>query len=475
MKSVDSPWASIYYGPLLFAVPIPDENSNQEAADAHYQYALDLAAGEASRIRVVRQPMPAKWNWPLAAPLQLSVRMREFDWHPAETEPIPKRPVEGGKPVQVSLVPYGCTKFRVSVLPVTEHAWDGHDAHDREWPTVHPPGDLRRLHAGLQQCRQTGTYVNLGTARSVTVSSFRSNHRHAFHRSACQLCQRRHVVPATGRAPLRYNLISATRIYRRSLMDRRRFVQTVAGTSALAQVGALAQPSAPRTHIYRLDYFYYRQGDQVNRLNQFFTSQTPLFTKHMRVFGVFTAVMAPHAQTMMVLSGFARAEDMAAAAAAIEGDPGYRQAHTEFEMGPQAPFDSAQRVLLLATPFSPEIVPPTEKPKSPRYFELRIYHSPTQRQLALLHERFAGPEIQIFHRSGVHPILYADTIIGPDLPNLTYVIPFASLADREKAWDAFGADPDWARVRTESIARGGEIVNYNNISLWRATAYSPIQ
>ena len=93
----------------------------------------------------------------------------------------------------------------------------------------------------------------------------------------------------------------------------------------------------------------------------------------------------------------------------------------------------------------------------------------------MLHERFAGPEIQIFHGSGVHPILYADTIAGPDLPNLIYLIPFASLADREKAWDAFGADSEWVKVRTESIARGGQIVNYNNISLWRSTAYSPIQ
>ena len=118
---------------------------------------------------------------------------------------------------------------------------------------------------------------------------------------------------------------------------------------------------------------------------------------------------------------------------------------------------------------------PAEKPKTPRYFELRIYHSPTLRQLAMVHERFAGPEIRIFHRSGVRPILYADTIIGPDLPNLTYLIPFASLADRERAWDAFNSDPEWVKVRAESIARGGQIVNYNNISLWRATDYSPIQ
>lgn len=259
-------------------------------------------------------------------------------------------------------------------------------------------------------------------------------------------------------------------------MDRRSFI-TAAGLNLMAQIAVPieAQTQAARTTLYRIDYFYYRQGDQVNRLNQFFSSQVPLFVKHMRALGIFTGIFAPHAQTMMVLSGFANANDELAAAESIEADPGYRKAHAEFEKGAEPPFDSAQRVLLRATSFSPGIVRPAEQPRTPRYFELRIYHSPTLRQLAMVHERFAGPEIRIFHRSGIHPIMYADTIIGPDLPNLTYLIPFASLADREKAWDAFNSDPEWVKVRAESIERGGQIVNYNNISLWRATAYSPIQ
>jgi hypothetical protein len=257
-------------------------------------------------------------------------------------------------------------------------------------------------------------------------------------------------------------------------MDRRSFVESVAGAGMLSQADE-AQPSATRTRLYRFDYFYYRQGGQPTRLHQFLSSQTPLFTKHLRAFGVFTPVMAPHTQTTLVLSGFSSFENMAAAEASIEADPGYRKAHEEMEAGSEPPFDSLQRVLLQATEFSPEIVPLPEKAKSARYFEMRVYHSPTERQLAMLHERFAGPEIRIFHRSGVNPILYANTIAGPEMANLTYIIPFATLADREKAWAAFGADPEWAKVRDESIARGGQIVDYQNMSLWRAAPFSPIQ
>ena len=256
-------------------------------------------------------------------------------------------------------------------------------------------------------------------------------------------------------------------------MERRFFIQSLAGAGMMSQAGA--QESSLKTRFSLLDYFHYRQGDQATRLTQFFSSQTPLIGKRIRTFGVFTGVLTPQVQTLMTLSGFASFEEMAAAARDIESDAGYQKAHEELERGADPPYDTLQRVLLQATDFSPEIVPLAEKPKSPRYFELRVYHSPTRRQLQLLHERFTGAEIPIFHRSGVHPLLYTDTLIGPEMPNLTYLIPFATLAEREKAWDAFNADPEWIKARADSIARGGQIVDYNNISMWRATAFSPIQ
>jgi uncharacterized protein len=55
----------------------------------------------------------------------LSVQTREFDWQPREVLPLPKEPVKGGRRAKVLLVPYGCTKFRVSMFPVSEAAWAG--------------------------------------------------------------------------------------------------------------------------------------------------------------------------------------------------------------------------------------------------------------------------------------------------------------------------------------------------------------
>lgn len=67
--------------------------------------------------------MPHHWDWPLEAPLVLKVPVQAFDWNPTDTHALPDRPVTGTASELVRLVPYGCTKFRVSMFPVTARAW----------------------------------------------------------------------------------------------------------------------------------------------------------------------------------------------------------------------------------------------------------------------------------------------------------------------------------------------------------------
>ena len=61
------------------------------------------------------------------------------------------------------------------------------------------------------------------------------------------------------------------------------------------------------------------------------------------------------------------------------------------------------------------------------------------------------------------------------MPNLTYLIPFENLAAREKAWDAFGADAEWVKVRKESIEKYGQISSVVQISIFKAAEYSPVR
>jgi hypothetical protein len=122
-----APYASVSYGPLLFALPIPDTtNANTPDAAAKWKYAVDVQ-GEKLQLDIVmeRQPMPAKWDWPLASPLMLRAHAVAIDWNPAPKEPrLPSEPIaKPERPESITLIPYGCTKFRVSMFPVTERAW----------------------------------------------------------------------------------------------------------------------------------------------------------------------------------------------------------------------------------------------------------------------------------------------------------------------------------------------------------------
>jgi len=127
-----------------------------------------------------------------------------------------------------------------------------------------------------------------------------------------------------------------------------------------------------------------------------------------------------------------------------------------------------------ATTYSPALHPAAEG-AAPRYFEYRLYQAANAAQMKPLHERFAGPEIPIFHRCGIHPALYAETTAGVKMPNLVYLTPFASLAEREQSWSTFRADPEWVRVRTEHAAQHGPVPKTIETALYKAAAYSPVR
>jgi hypothetical protein len=118
------PYESVYYGPLLFALPIADQDPNTPAPGARWQFALANAADRGGAdVALQRRAMPAHWNWPLDAPLSLSVAARHFDWSPSDEQALPAAPLAGAPTDTVRLVPYGCTKFRISMFPVTARAW----------------------------------------------------------------------------------------------------------------------------------------------------------------------------------------------------------------------------------------------------------------------------------------------------------------------------------------------------------------
>ena len=80
-------------------------------------------------------------------------------------------------------------------------------------------------------------------------------------------------------------------------------------------------------------------------------------------------------------------------------------------------------------------------------YELRIYHSsPTK--LPLLHNRFQNHTLKLWEKFGIRQVGFWTQMIGDNNQDLYYIIAWENLAEREKKWRAFMADPDWALVGT---------------------------
>jgi hypothetical protein len=73
------------------------------------------------------------------------------------------------------------------------------------------------------------------------------------------------------------------------------------------------------------------------------------------------------------------------------------------------------------------------------------------------------------------PVFFAETVAGRNMPNLTYMVTFSDLTDREAKWKAFGSDPEWLKMR--SIPEYADALIVSNISnaILRPLPFSPIR
>ena len=260
-------------------------------------------------------------------------------------------------------------------------------------------------------------------------------------------------------------------------MDRRSFTGLLGAMTATAAHQAGKPAVAPKTKYYVLENYYLKSGTQPERIHAFMRDALlPALNQVHRGPKLFLeALVAPHRPQLAFLAGVGSIDQLFSMIEALWRQEDFRKAVDAWEAHPEPPCEHNAASLLEAAEYSPEIAPLSPPPKTPRIFELRVYHSPTGRRLRAAHELLADMEARVFHRCGLDPLLYASTFFGVNRPNITYLIPFENLAAREKAWTTFAADPDWIKARKESLAQHGEAITVMDISLFRATPYSPIR
>ena len=106
-------------------------------------------------------------------------------------------------------------------------------------------------------------------------------------------------------------------------------------------------------------------------------------------------------------------------------------------------------------------------------YELRIYECLPGRLPDLL-KRFDTITLKIWDKHGIRQAGFWTTVIGGSNQALTYLIAWDSLADREKKWNAFQADPEWQKKRAETEANGPIVATIRN-EILAPTAFSALK
>ncbi len=131
----------------------------------------------------------------------------------------------------------------------------------------------------------------------------------------------------------------------------------------------------------------------------------------------------------------------------LSQDEEFLQAGAAFLDAPaSAPAYKRMEVQLMA---AFEGMPHLETPiKAPgRVFQLRTYESPSEKTGLKKIEMFNIGEIDIFRKTGLNPVFFGQTLAGEKMPNLTYMLVFNDMDERQANWKRFGSDPDWQALR----------------------------
>ena len=262
-------------------------------------------------------------------------------------------------------------------------------------------------------------------------------------------------------------------------MNRRDFISAASITPALAVPGIHMQSADvfQDQQYYELRTYVQRVGPHKQRLDQFLKDAAiPAWNRHgIENVGVFSTLFGPNAPSLYVLLVHSSMESVGSLRAKLAGDEQYQSDAKDFLSSPLADpaYTRIESALFRAFSGMPILaVPQAAANNQQRIFELRIYESHSEPAAIRKVEMFNKGEIDIFLATGLTPVFFGEAIIGDKLPNLTYMLTFKDMADRDNSWSNFRAHPDWKAMSADPYYKD-TVSNITSIIL-RPASYSQL-
>jgi hypothetical protein len=251
------------------------------------------------------------------------------------------------------------------------------------------------------------------------------------------------------------------------------------GAGAASQASAGGSGTTKQRLYYELRRYQLVNGPQKKICDAFFQNALIPAVNRLGItpVGVFNLAVGPGTPAMYVLLPSASLDALVNLEAHLAGDAQYMSAGNAF-LSATAVAPAYQRIesqMMIAFEKIPGItLPAATATNAARVFELRTYESSGESTHKRKVEMMQSGEELVFAKAGFTQVFYGDTLIGPRIPNLTYMLSFESLAARDQHWTAFVTSPEWKAMLTNPRYADEEIVsNISNFILMPAP-YSQI-
>jgi hypothetical protein len=257
-------------------------------------------------------------------------------------------------------------------------------------------------------------------------------------------------------------------------LERRSFLKAtlVTSASALASVGQAQTAGSDSSHeYYQLRKYSFRSGPQGHLADQFFSDALiPALNRlGLSPVGVFRVDFGPQSPTSYVLIPGSDLETLVNVDLLLAKDDVFlKKAEPFWNSSAKEPaFERIESTLLRSFEGWPKlVVPAASAEKGKRIFQLRTYESPTLFDHVRKVEMFHHGEFEFFKRAGCTGVFFADALVGPNLPKLTYMLSFPDMNALNTGWDHFRNDPDWKKLSADSRYSFEAIVsNIDNLLL----------
>ena len=274
-------------------------------------------------------------------------------------------------------------------------------------------------------------------------------------------------------------------------MTRREFVNSTFGAGgallasgaapAARQAGASRTAPVRATEYYELRRYHLRRGPQTRIVDDYWRQAAIPALQRAGVgpIGAFNVMIGADSPSLYVLLVHPSLDTLAALPDRLAADAEYQKAGATYlnAVATDAAFVRLTSSLMRAFDAIPKLELPFgggDNGKRPRIFELRTYESHSEKASRAKIDMFNTAEIGLFRKAGMQPVFFGETLVGPSMPNLTYMLCYENMPARDVQWSAFAGDPDWKKLSsTPGLTDPDIVANISNTYL-RPTAFSQI-